>query len=73
MVQPTQATLPVWQCPRDGSAGKPYIVFRWNSLKAQKNGTPWPAGAQLTFQACPIGAISYTEEAQASAHRRSWR
>lgn len=33
---------------------------RWNSLKGQKDGTPWPAGAQLVFEACPTGDIRYT-------------
>jgi hypothetical protein len=28
MIQPSQLALPTWQCPRDGSGNKPYIVFR---------------------------------------------
>ncbi len=43
---------------------------RWNSLKAQKDGSPWPEGAQLTFEACPQGAISYTQAAQPAVNVR---
>lgn len=72
MVQPSTLALPLWQCgASEGAANKPYLVFRWNSLTAQKDGTPWLEGTKLTFEACTSGLISYTEDAQASAHRHS--
>lgn len=98
MVQPSTVKLPVWQCPGDSSADKPYLVFRrvpfsspclahpaprllmhglwstlpalpvlparWNSLRAQSDGSPWPANGLLTFQACAGGGISYTQAVQ---------
>jgi hypothetical protein len=37
----------------------PLLLRRFNSLRARKDGSPWPANTQLTFEACTHSFVDF--------------